>query len=120
MLIVEAIGRLGGDGLWNAEDAFFYDVLRLSDGRAMPLRVRSLVGLIPILAVQVVDRAAIDHLPRFKAWLGWFHVGGQVRVVSVRVSCLQHSGGAVPSSRATNPLQPVWCEAPTPRPLSPS
>ena len=73
LLIAQAMTRLGGDrGLWDEQDAFFYDVLRLPGGQSVPLRVRSLIGLIPLLAVQTVDRAMLDRLPQFAAKLRWF------------------------------------------------
>ncbi len=73
LLIAEAMTRLGGEsGLWNAEDDFYYDVLRMPDGSSVPLRVRSMVGLIPMLAVHVLDQATLDVLPRFTQRLRWF------------------------------------------------
>ena len=61
-----------GVGLWDEEDQFFYDVLHLPDGREVPLKVRSLVGLIPLFAVEVVDAAALRKLPDFATRLKWF------------------------------------------------
>src|SRR5207245_314027 len=54
MYIAAALNDLGGEGieLWDDEDEFFYDVLRLPSGEMQPLRVRSVVGLIPLLAVE--------------------------------------------------------------------
>ena len=49
--------RIGGTGLWNEEDGFYYDQMHV-DGRSIPLRVRSIVGLIPLLAVEVLSRRA--------------------------------------------------------------
>ena len=69
LLIAEAMTTTGGVGLWNEEDAFFYDVLRLPDGAGIPLRVQTIVGLIPLFAVEVIDGAAIDRLPEFRAGL---------------------------------------------------
>jgi hypothetical protein len=59
-------------GLWDDDDGFYYDVLALSDGRRLPLRVRSLVGLIPIAATTTLGRTTIDRLPRFAANFHWF------------------------------------------------
>jgi hypothetical protein len=67
-------GRLhGGHGhdLWDEEDGFFYDVLHTSESR-MPLRVRSLVGLIPLLAVQTLEPEQLDQMAGFRRRLGWF------------------------------------------------
>ena len=72
LLIAEAMTRLGGQsGLWDEQDEFYYDVLRLPDGRSLPLRVRSLIGLIPMLAVHVIDQATLDALPLLAARLRW-------------------------------------------------
>jgi hypothetical protein len=69
--IVDAINHVGGCGLWNEEDGFYYDQLAV-DGRVTPLRIRSMVGLIPLSAVVVLDEARIDRLPGFKKRLDWF------------------------------------------------
>ena len=60
--------RTGADGiaLWDEEDQFFYDVLRLPDGQAIPLRIRSFVGLIPLFAVDTIEPAVLDALPEFR------------------------------------------------------
>jgi hypothetical protein len=52
-----------GIGLWNDEDNFFYDVLWMSSGEKVPLRLRSIVGLIPLFAVGIVEQGVIDKLP---------------------------------------------------------
>ncbi len=74
--IAEALNnRVGqGIGLWDDEDEFFYDVLNPPDGNAMQLKVRSLVGLIPLLAVETIDSELIDRLPGFKNRLEWYLV----------------------------------------------
>ena len=54
------------------EDGFYYDELVVSDQPSIPLRIRSLVGVIPLLAVEVLDQRVIDRLPGFKARLEWF------------------------------------------------
>jgi len=69
--IADAMNSLGGTGLWDEEDGFYYDQLHV-DGRAAPLKVRSLVGAIPLIAVEVLDRGQIDRLPGFKKRLKWF------------------------------------------------
>ena len=61
-----------GVGLWDETDGFFYDVLRLPDGKVDTMRVRSLVGLIPMLAVEVIDPKLINALPEFADRLRWF------------------------------------------------
>ncbi|WOI58043.1 MGH1-like glycoside hydrolase domain-containing protein [Palleronia sp. LCG004] len=60
-----------GDGLWNEADGFFYDVLVLPDGSTTTLRVRSLVGLIPLCAVEVLDRDLAQRHPAFARRLDW-------------------------------------------------
>jgi mannosylglycerate hydrolase MGH1-like protein/glycosyl hydrolase family 63 len=72
--IAYAINHRGNDGveMWNEEDGFFYDVLHLSDGNQFPLKVRSMVGLIPLFAVATLEPALLDRLPDFKRRLEWF------------------------------------------------
>jgi hypothetical protein len=72
LYIASAMNRLGDGGLWDDEDGFFYDWLRMPDGRKVPLRVRSLVGLIPLFAVATLDSGAIDKMPGFKRRMIWF------------------------------------------------
>ncbi len=72
--ICRAMNNIGGEKieLWNRDDGFFYDVLHLPDGQTYPLKVRSLVGLIPLFAVETLDSELIDQLPRFKHRMQWF------------------------------------------------
>ena len=72
LFIASAMNRLGDHGLWDEGDGFYYDWLRLPDGRKIPLRVRSLVGLIPLFAVATMESKAIDKLPGFKRRMNWF------------------------------------------------
>jgi len=72
--ITRAMSNVGSEGieLWNREDGFFYDVLHLPDGRNLPMKVRSMVGLIPLFAVATVEGEVLDMFPSFKRrWL-WF------------------------------------------------
>jgi hypothetical protein len=69
--IIDAINTIGGTGLWNEADGFYYDQLS-TDGRAVPLRVRSLVGLIPIIACGILEEEVIERLPGFSKRMGWF------------------------------------------------
>ena len=69
--IVDAMNAVGGGGLWNEEDGFYYDQL-LIDEKPLPLRVRSIVGVIPLLAVEVLDQCQIDKLPGFRKRMRWF------------------------------------------------
>jgi hypothetical protein len=74
--IAEAMTRIGGDGtgagLWDEQDQFFYDVLNTPGDQLIPLRVRSMVGLIPLFAVETIDEAILEELPDFAARLRWF------------------------------------------------
>jgi hypothetical protein len=58
--------------LWDEDDGFFYDALRLPDGRRFPLKVRSMVGLIPLFAVETLEPEVLERLPGFKRRLEWF------------------------------------------------
>jgi hypothetical protein len=72
--IAHAMGHRGQDGinLWNEEDGFFYDVLKLPDGSKFPMRIRSIVGLIPLFAVETLEPELLERLPAFKRRLEWF------------------------------------------------
>ncbi|MDB6039712.1 MAG: hypothetical protein JWM99_3553, partial [Verrucomicrobiales bacterium] len=72
--IAEAMNKIGDhdNGLWSTEDEFYYDVLNLPDGRTFPLKVRSLVGLIPLFAVEVLEGSMYEEVPCFTARLEWF------------------------------------------------
>ena len=58
--------------LWDEDDGFFYDVLHLPDGKSFPMKVRSMVGLIPLFAVETLEPELLDQLPDFKRRLEWF------------------------------------------------
>jgi hypothetical protein len=72
--ISRAMNNIGGQGieLWDRRDGFYYDVLLLPDGRSFPMRVRSLVGLIPLFAVENLRSEVVDSLPGFKRRMQWF------------------------------------------------
>jgi hypothetical protein len=73
LYIASAMNHLGGTGLWDEEDGFFYDRLRMPNGNSMPLRVRSMVGLIPLFAVETIDFSAMTRpLPGFERRTRWF------------------------------------------------
>ena len=67
VLIARAMNAIGPDGMWDAEDGFYYDVLRLPDGAATRLKVRSMVGLLPLRAVTVVEKWQRDRFPQLTA-----------------------------------------------------
>lgn len=58
-------------GLWDDQDEFYYDAINFSDDRRMSLKVRSMVGLIPLFAVETIDRKMLDGLPDFQRRLQW-------------------------------------------------
>jgi len=72
--IAHATHNRGGEeiSLWDEKDGFFYDVLRLPNGDHHPLKVRSMVGLIPLFAVETLEPEIIDKLPGFKRRMQWF------------------------------------------------
>ena len=70
--IADAINTIGGTGLWDEEDGFYYDKLKTPNGRELPLRTRSLVGLLPLIAVEVVEDSKIEKLRGFKKRMDWF------------------------------------------------
>lgn len=69
--IVDATHRVGGTGLWDEEDGFYYDQI-FADGKATRLKIRSMVGIIPIFAVEVLESDLVHKLPGFKKRLEWF------------------------------------------------
>jgi mannosylglycerate hydrolase MGH1-like protein/glycosyl hydrolase family 63 len=84
--IAEAMSNMAGDGvgLWDEQDEFFYDVLNLPDGSRIPLRLRSMVGLIPLFAVETLDPELLEKVPEFRERLEWFlnHQPELARLVS--------------------------------------
>ena len=70
--IAAAINEFDGRGLWHEEDGFYYDVLHLPADRKIPMRLRSLVGLIPLLAIELLDPQTLEALPDFHRRLEWF------------------------------------------------
>ncbi len=74
VLIAHAINNIAGEGveLWNQEDGFFYDVLHLPNDAVRPLKVRSMVGLIPLFAVETIEPETEGYMPRFWRRMKWF------------------------------------------------
>ncbi|HET7899515.1 MAG TPA: glucosidase, partial [Flavisolibacter sp.] len=75
LYIANAIENMGeeGEGLWDEDDQFFYDVLHLPNCKSQRLKLRSIVGLIPLFAVEILDHAMLEKLPDFKSRLNWFY-----------------------------------------------
>lgn len=69
--IVHSMNTLGGTGLWDEEDGFYYDHLRV-DGTSQPLRIRSMVGIIPLFAVSMIKQSTLRNLPGFRKRMEWF------------------------------------------------
>ncbi len=86
LAIAAAMNNIADEGieLWDEEDEFFYDVLHLPNDSHLPIKIRSLVGLIPLCAVEVLEPEVLDALPRFKGHLEWFltHRPDLTRLVS--------------------------------------
>ena len=72
LYIAAAMNGSGEKGLWDDEDEFYYDRLKLPDGQEYPMKVRSLVGLIPLFAVDTIEAATIEALPGFRRRMEWF------------------------------------------------
>lgn len=74
LYIANAMQTLGanGSGLWHERDGFFYDALHLPEGGHLPLEIRSMVGLIPLFAVETLEPSMLEALPGFKRRLEWF------------------------------------------------
>jgi len=72
--IAHAMNDMGSDNrsLWDNEDGFYYDVLQLPDGEEHFVKIRSMVGLIPLFAVETLEPEIIDRLPGFKRRMQWF------------------------------------------------
>ncbi|MBL8851460.1 MAG: glucosidase [Planctomycetaceae bacterium] len=85
--IADAMNCLGGNGLWDDHDGFYYDQLQV-DGETHPLKIRSIVGLIPLFAAEVLDDEVLHELPGFRKRMDWFLT--HRRDLSRHVSYLEH------------------------------
>jgi glycogen debranching enzyme len=96
--IAHAMDDLGGEGLslWDEADGFYYDVLHLPDDTHVPLRVRSMVGLIPLLAVETLEPEVLRRLPGFTRRMQWF--------IDNRPEFREHVEAADSSGRGTRRL----------------
>jgi hypothetical protein len=74
LYIAGAMANVGNEGinLWDNEDEFFYDVLHTPDDQRIKMKVRSMVGLIPLFAVEVLDEEVFQKMPQFTTRLEWF------------------------------------------------
>jgi len=67
LFIAAAMNKKGDEGMWDEEDGFYYDILRLPDGSAKKLKVRSLVGLLPLCATSIIEKAQRERIPEAMA-----------------------------------------------------
>ena len=92
LYIADAMVHIGEDKtqLWDEADGFFYDVLHLPNGERVRLKIRSMVGLIPLFAVTTLEPDVLDKLPGFKERLEWFISNRQD--LKKNVACMQQKG----------------------------
>jgi hypothetical protein len=91
LYIATAMDRIGdGAGMWDEQDGFYYDVLRLPDGGHVALKVRSMVGLIPLFAVETLEPAICEKLTGFRRRMEWFIANRQD--LTHNVASMQTSG----------------------------
>ena len=95
--ITDAINSIGGTGLWNEEDGFYYDQLIIDKDKPMHLRTRSLVGLLPLFATMTLTQETLDSLPSFKKRVDWFlsHRPDMLKYISFRRSKKRDIGDLV-------------------------
>jgi hypothetical protein len=74
LYIAAALNNLGGAGIefWDPVDEFFYDILHGPDGSVVPVKVRSMVGLVPLFAVEIIEPELLHEVPEFRQRLEWF------------------------------------------------
>ena len=92
LYIARAMNHRGEDGitLWDEQDGFFYDVLHTPESEPLPMRVRSMVGLIPLFAVETLEPELLERLPGFKRRLEWFI--DNRRDLVTNVACMRSPG----------------------------
>ena len=92
LYIAHAMNNRGDDeiSLWDETDGFFYDVLHLPSGKPYPMKVRSMVGLIPLFAVETLEPELLDRLPDFKRRMEWF-IGNRADLTQ-NVACMRTPG----------------------------
>ncbi|HSB10142.1 MAG TPA: glucosidase [Blastocatellia bacterium] len=94
LYIANAMNHLGDERsrLWNEEDGFYYDVLCLPDGTGFPMKVRSMVGLIPLFAVETLEPETLNQMSGFKRRLEWF-IDNRKDLIG-NVACMRTRGQA--------------------------
>ncbi|MET0261454.1 MAG: glucosidase [Rariglobus sp.] len=88
--IADAINHLGGEGLWDETDGFYYDRLVKADGSSEALRLRSMVGIVPLFAVEFIEQDRLDSLPGFAKRTRWFLKNRPD--LARTITCLGHDG----------------------------
>jgi hypothetical protein len=90
--IAHAMNDMGEEGfsLWDKEDGFYYDVLHVEGTGHLPLKVRSMVGLIPLFAISILESDLVDQLPSFKRRMNWFIQNWED--ISEHIELSQHDG----------------------------
>jgi hypothetical protein len=90
--IAHAMNNIGAEnmGLWNEEDGFYYDGVHLPDGRSIPLKIRSMVGLIPLFAVETLEPELLERMSAFRRRLEWF-IDNRPDLTK-NVACMRTSG----------------------------
>lgn len=117
IMIADAMNSVGGSGLWHEVDGFYYDQLLDQSGRAMPLRLRSMVGIIPLFAVEFIDEKRLDSLPGFAKRTRWFlkhrrDLADKIAYLADSDSCAGRHLLAIPSrDRLARVLRYVFDEA---------
>ncbi|NES88189.1 MULTISPECIES: MGH1-like glycoside hydrolase domain-containing protein [Okeania] len=92
LYIVDAMNHLGSDGtqLWDETDNFYYDVLHQPDKEDIHIKIRSIVGLIPLFAVAIIDSETLQQLPKFQKRVKWFMAN---RIdLSANIACMEACG----------------------------
>ncbi|NKB17329.1 MAG: glucosidase [Pseudanabaena sp. CRU_2_10] len=92
LYIADAMNKVGSEGteLWDEADGFYYDVLHLPNDEQLKLKVRSMVGLIPLFAVETLEPTILDKLPGFKQRVEWF-IQNRPQLAH-NIACLEECG----------------------------
>ncbi len=107
----------GGTGLWDEQDGFFYDNLCLPDGRRIPMRIQSMVGLIPLFAVETLEPFVLEAFPGFRRRMQWFLDHGASYGARVETETTAAGTPAPPLVRGARPAPAHPRAAPRPRAL---
>jgi hypothetical protein len=94
LYIASAMTNRGHDGIsmWDEQDGFFYDVLHMPDDSHIPVKLRSMVGLIPLFAVETLEPEMLDRMPGFRRRMEWF-IANRPDLIG-NVACMRTRGAA--------------------------